>query len=61
VNNDTTLNDTKICYSDKDIFESALYESKLLFMKLIAGGRLSEIILCKNFAIGYRVVLMEEQ
>jgi len=49
-----------MCDSGKDIFESVLNNSKLLLVKLIAGGKLSEIILCKNLAVGYKVVLMEE-
>jgi len=59
MNNDTISNDIKICDSDKDISKSALNNSKLLFVKLIAGRKLSEIILCKNFAIEYREVLIE--
>jgi len=58
VNNDTISNDIKICDSGKDISESALNNSKLLFVKLITGGRLLEI-LCKNFAIEYRVLIEE--
>jgi len=49
-----------MCDSGKDIFESAPNKSKLLLVKLIAGGRFSESILYKNFAVGYKVVLMED-